>query len=113
MLAYTGGQTVGEGTYRSIDMDGRMATACAVPSAAGTSGYAGMSSIVMLLSGPFTGFLYAMLMPVIGIATVAALSARMVLETLYYLAVKSVSCGWRPQNAYLWGRKKSTGAARK
>jgi hypothetical protein len=104
MLTYTGRHTVGGGTYRGIDAAGEAALA-----AAGTAGGARMSSAVTLLWGTVAGFLYSMLMPVIGIATVAALSARLVLGTLYHLAVKSVSCGWRPQNAYLSGRKKTQG----
>jgi hypothetical protein len=31
----------------------------------------------------------------------------MVLGTLYHLAAKSVSFGWRPNNAYLSGKKKT------
>lgn len=113
MLTYTGGHTVGRGTHRDpaggrrIDGDPEAALA-----GAGTAEYAGTPSAVTLLWGPVAGFLYALLMPVIGIATVAALSARMVPRALYHLAVKSVSCGWRPQNAYLSGRKK-TGGTRK
>jgi hypothetical protein len=104
MLAYTGGHTDGRGTHRGIDGAGGVALA-----GEGTTGYARMSSVATVLWGPVVGFLYALLMPVIGIATVAALSARMVLGTLHHLAVKSISYGWRPQNAYLSGRKKIQG----
>jgi len=45
-------------------------------------------------------------MPFIGIATVAALSVRMGLGALYRPAAKTVSFGWKPQNAYLAGKKK-------
>lgn len=113
MLTYTGGHTVAKGTYRNLS-DGRRIVVAgeAVLAGAGPAEYSGMSSAVVLLSGPVIGFLYSMLMPVIGIATVAVLSARMVLGTLYHLAMKSVSSGWRPQNTYLSGRRRP-GEARK
>ena len=71
---------------------------------------AGMSQAVMLLSGPVVGLFYAVLMPFIGIATVAILAGRRVLDGLYDLAAKSVSFGWTPGNAYLSGKKKRSGA---
>jgi hypothetical protein len=108
MLTYTGGQTAGKGTYWDLASGRRIdVTSEAVLAGTGTAKYVRMPSGVVLISGPVIGLLYAILMPLIGIATVAALSARMVLGTLYHLAAKSVSFGWRPQNAYLSGKKKS------
>ena len=108
MLTYTGGNKVGTGTYWDlasglrIDISGE-----AVLAGAGTAKYVRMSPGVMLISGPVIGFIYAILMPLIGIATVAALSVRMALGALYNLAAKSVSFVWRPNNAYLLGKKKT------
>jgi hypothetical protein len=107
MLTYKGGHTVGKGTYwdlasgRRIDVPGE-----AILAGGGTATYVRMPSGVMLISGPVIGLLYAILMPFIGIATVAALSVSKGLGALYNMAVKSVSFGWRPQNAYLSGKKK-------
>ena len=108
MHTYTGGNKVGTGTYWDlasglrIDVSGE-----AVLAGAGTSKYVRMSPGVVLIAGPVTGLLYAILMPLIGIATVAALSVRMVLGSLYRPAAKNVSFGWRPNNAYLSGKKKT------
>ena len=107
MLTYKGGQAAGRGTYwdlasgRRIDVFGE-----AILAGGGTATYVKMSSGVMLLSETVIGLLYAILMPFIGIATVAALSVRVGLGTLYHMAAESVSFGWRPQNAYLSGKKK-------
>ncbi len=110
MLTYKGGYTVGKGTYwdltngRRIDVPGE-----AVLAGGGGATYIRMSPGVMLLSGPIIGLLYAILMPFLGIATVATLGARTVLVTIYHAAAKSVSFGWRPKNAYLSGKKKKGG----
>jgi hypothetical protein len=106
MLTYKGGHAVGRGTYwdlangRRIDVFGE-----AILAGGGTATYVRMPSGVMLLSGPVIGLLYAILMPFIGIAAVAALSVRVGLGALYHMAAKSVSFGWRPRNAYLSGKK--------
>jgi hypothetical protein len=72
-----------------------------------------MSSAVMLLSGPIIGLLYAVLMPIIGIATVVTLAVRAVLQGMYNLAAKSISFGWQPMSAYLAGKKKKKEAGKK
>ncbi len=107
MLTYKGGHTVGKGTYWDLTSGRRIDVLNeTVLAGGGTATYVRMSSGVMLLSGPVIGLLYAMLMPFIGIATVATLAVRTVLGTLYHVAAKSVSFGWRPRNAYLSGKKK-------
>jgi hypothetical protein len=60
----------------------------------------------MLLSGPFIGLLYAILLPIIGIVTVAAFAGRGILRGMYNLVAKSVSFGWQPKNAYLSGKRR-------
>ena len=79
----------------------------------GTATYVRMSSAVMLLSGPVIGLLYAILMPFIGIATVATLAVREVLGGLYELVAKSIYFGWQPKNAYLAGKKHKKGEGKK
>ena len=107
MLTYKGGHKVGKGTYwdltsgRRIDVSGE-----AVLEGGGSATYFRMSSAVMLLSGPVIGLLYAILMPVIGLATVVTLGIRTVLGGMYNLVAKSISFGWQPKNAYLAGKKK-------
>ncbi|HAM51942.1 MAG TPA: hypothetical protein DCP92_15110 [Nitrospiraceae bacterium] len=106
MLTYKGGQTVGKGTYWDLASGRRVDVTSEAVLAGGTATYVRMSAGVMLLSGPLIGLLYTILMPFIGIASLAALAARSGLGGLYNLAAKSVSFGWRPINAYLSGRKK-------
>jgi hypothetical protein len=107
MLINKGGHRVSKGTYWDLRVGQRIdiADEGTLPGDE-TSTYLRMPSSVMLLSGPIIGLLYAILMPVIGIATVATLAVRKVLGGLYNLAAKSISFGWRPLNAYLSGKKK-------
>ncbi len=107
MLTYKGGYKVGKGTYWDL-ANGRRIDVLneAVLDGGGSATYVRMSAGVMLLSGPIMGLLYAILMPVIGLATVAALAVRTVLGGTYNLVARSISFGWQPKNAYLSGKKK-------
>ena len=106
MLTTKGGHKVGKGTYWDLRKGHRIDISHeGVLPGDETATYFRMSSGVMLLFGPIVGLLYAILMPVIGIATVAALAVRKVLEGPYHLVAKSISFGWQPKNAYLAGRK--------
>jgi hypothetical protein len=106
MLTYKGGHAVGRGTYWDLASGRRIDVFSeAILAGGGTVTYVRMPSVVMLLSGTVNGLLYAILMPFISIATVAALSVRVGLGALYHMAANSVSFGWRPQNAYLAGKK--------
>lgn len=107
MFTNKGGHRVGKGTYWDLRKGHRIdiADEGVLPGDESTT-YLRMPVGVMLLSGPFIGLLYAILMPFIGIATVATLAVRKVLGGLYNLAAKSISFGWRPENAYLSGKKK-------
>jgi hypothetical protein len=107
MFINKGGQRVNKGTYWDLLAGHRIdiVEEGILPNT-GKATYIRMSSGMMLLVGPIIGLLYAILMPFIGIATVAALAVRKTLEGLSNLATKSVSFGWRPTNAYLSGKKK-------
>jgi hypothetical protein len=106
MLTYKGGNKVGMGTYWDLANGRRIDVVNEdVLAGKGTTTYVRMSSTVMLLSGPFIGLLYAILLPFIGIATVATLAVRKILGGLYNLGVKSISFGWQPRSAYLAGKK--------
>jgi hypothetical protein len=107
MLTYKGGHKVGKGTYWDLANGRRIDVASEGVLAGGeTATYVRMSSAVMLLSGPFIGLLYAILMPFIGIAAAVVLSMRKAVDGLHTLVAKSISFGWRPSNAYLAGKKK-------
>jgi hypothetical protein len=107
MLTYKGGNTVGKGTYWDLSSGRRIDVVTAdVLAGNGTATYVRMSPAVVLLSGPFIGLLYAILMPFIGIAAVVTLAVRKDLGGLYDLVAKTISFGWQPRNAYLAGKKK-------
>ena len=107
MLTYKGGHTVGKGTYWDLANGRRIDVASEDVLAGGeTATYVRMSSVVMLVSGPFIGLLYAILMPFIGIATAVVLAVRKVVGGLHNLVAKSVSFGWQPGSAHLAGKKK-------
>jgi hypothetical protein len=107
MFTYKGGNKVGQGTYwdlstgRRIDMSGE-----GILSGDGTSTYYRMSSAAMLIIGPLLGLLYVVLLPFIGIATIAMLMTRKIVGGLLGLIGRSLSFGWRPKEAYLSGKKK-------
>lgn len=107
MFTYKGGSRVGRGTYWDLRIGLRVDVAEEdILPGDGASSYLKMPVAVMLLSGPIIGLLYAILMPVIGIGTVVVFAVRGILTGMYNLAVKTVSFGWRPRNAYLSGKKK-------
>lgn len=107
MFRYKGGSRVSKGTYWNLRKGIRIDAADEeiLPGDAAST-YLKMPLAVMLLSGPVFGLIYAILMPFIGIATVAALAVRGVLRGMYNVTVKTISFGWRPGNAYLSGKKK-------
>ncbi len=106
MLTYKGGNKVGKGTYWDLAHGRRIDVASEGVLAGEGTTYFRMSSAVMLLSGPVIGLLYAVLLPIIGIATVVTLAVGKVVQGMYNLAAKSISFGWQPKNAYLAGKKK-------
>lgn len=109
MLRYTGGSKVGKGTYWNLRKGLRVDVAAeeVLPGDAAAI-YLKMPMAVMLLTGPFIGLVYAVLMPFIGIGTVVVIGVRAALRGMYNLAAKTISFGWRPSDAYLAGKKKKT-----
>jgi len=61
---------------------------------------------VMLLAAPIMGLAFVVLLPFIGIATLAAVAGRKALGGMTSVAGKTISFGWRPVEAYLAGKKK-------
>jgi hypothetical protein len=62
--------------------------------------------VVLLLMAPFIGLAYVIALPFVLIATVAALVGRKVVGTIFNLMGNLVSFSWRPDEAYLGGKKK-------
>ncbi len=107
MLTYKSGNSVGKGTYWELANGQRIdVTSEAVLMGDGSAKYLKMPTVVMLIVGPVIGLLYAILMPLIGMVTVAGLAVRTIVGGLYDLAARSISFGWRPGSAYLTGKKK-------
>jgi len=107
MLTYKSGNSVGKGTYWELTTGQRIDVAHeAVLMGGGNAGYFKMPAVVLLLVGPLIGLLYVILMPLIGMVTVAVLALRSILGGLYDLAARSISFGWQPGSAYLTGKKK-------
>ncbi len=106
MLTYRAGQKAGKGTYWNVSSGQRIdvLTEAVLPGGSGT--FIRSSPGIILLAAPVIGMLYAVWLPFIGIATAATVATGVVTAGLYNLAVKSVSFGWRPKNAYLSGKKK-------
>jgi hypothetical protein len=61
---------------------------------------------VLLLVAPFVGLVYVIALPFVFIATVAALVGRKLAEGIFNLLGNLVSFSWRPDEAYLGGKKK-------
>jgi hypothetical protein len=68
--------------------------------------YIKAKSGLVLLAGPLLGLVFAMFLPLIGIAMTMGQVGRKVAESAVGHAVQSVSFGWRPIEAYLAGRKR-------
>lgn len=106
MLRYRGGDKVEKGTYWDISSGGRtdIGEDGVLPGGEDVS-YLKLPTAVMLLLGPVIGFIYVVFLPVIAIATVAALAVGKLFGGL----VKGMSFGWRPATAHLGGKKKKKG----
>jgi hypothetical protein len=107
MFTNKGGRKVGKGTYWDLRKGHRVDIAHeGILPGDESSNYIRMPVGAMLLLGPIIGLLYAILMPFIGVATIATLAGRKVFAGLYNIAAKTISFGWRPTIAYLTGKKK-------
>jgi hypothetical protein len=61
---------------------------------------------VLLLAAPFIVLAYVVALPFVLCATVAALAARKLGGAIYNLMGNLVSFSWRPDEAYLGGKKR-------
>jgi hypothetical protein len=107
MFKYTGGQTVGSGTYWDIMTGTRVdfEQEGTLPGGNGAK-YLKASSSVILLVGPIFGLAYVVFLPIIGIGTALSLLVRKTLGGVFSLGKHMVSFGWRPTEAYLGGKNK-------
>ncbi len=109
-----GGQKAGKGTYWDMENGSRidLAEEGVLPGGHETL-YVKAPSALVLAAGPLLGLVFAVFLPFIGIAMAVVLAARKVGEGVRDAAASSVSFAWRPVEAYLTGRKKKGGRARK
>jgi hypothetical protein len=114
MFKYTGGQTVGSGTYWDMmtgtrvdfDQEGTL------PGGNGVK-YLKASSSAILLLGPIIGLAYVVFLPIMGVVTVLSLMTRKILGSVFSLGKHIVSFGWRPAEAYLGGKNKKKDDSKK
>jgi hypothetical protein len=108
MLNYKAGQRVGKGTYWDLSKGQRIDVEQeTVLGGDASSTYYRIPASIMLLAGPVIGLFYVIVLPFIGIATIASLATGRVVSGVLGLIGKSLSFGWRPREAYLSGKKKS------
>ena len=112
MLTYKSGHKVRKGTYWDLSTGHRIDVEeeCALTGGPSAT-YLRMPSGMMLLVGPVIGLLYVLCVPIIGIATIAALATGKAANGVLSLIGKSLSFGWRPKEAYLSGKKKNKKSA--
>jgi hypothetical protein len=106
-LAHTGGQTVSAGNYWNFSTGERVhvRNSETLPGDADTSYYR-LPPVAMLLLAPLLGLVYAVFLPLIGIAMLVTLLGRKLFGGLLDGFWKTAAFGWRPSEAYLLGRKK-------
>ncbi len=110
MLTHKSGSIVGKGTYWELANGQRIDVVQeAMLMGDGNVRYLKMPTVVMLVAGPVAGLLYTIMLPFIGMVTVAGIALRTIIGGLYDLAAWSISLGWRPGSAYLTGKKKKDG----
>lgn len=110
-MLYRGGHKAGTGTYWNV-MSGRridLAKEGVLPGEEKAI-YIKAPAIVVLLSAPILGLLFAVFLPFIGIAMTVTIVAKKLTNSVANAAAKSFSFGWRPVEAYLAGRKRKKAA---
>ncbi len=101
-----GGETVGKGNYWNFSTGERVRIEDrgVLPGNASDSYYKA-SPVALLIAGPPLGLLYAVFLPFIGIAMLAAVASRKLFGGVLRTAWKGAAFSWKPSEAYLIGRK--------
>ncbi|MBI4823727.1 MAG: hypothetical protein HY805_05800 [Nitrospirae bacterium] len=105
-LKKIGGETVGKGNYWNISTGERvhMDSAGILPGDE-KAHYYKLPPLVMLLTAPIIGLLYAVFLPFIGIAMLIVVAGRRLFGGSAALR-KGATFSWKPSEAYLAGKKK-------
>ena len=113
-MLYKGGHKAGKGTYwdtatgERLDVEQEQ-----VLPGEGTRMYIKAPAAVMLMAGPILGLIFAIFLPVVGIAMTLVQAVKKLGEGIAEATAASMSFGWRPIEAYLTGRKKRKEARQK
>ena len=106
MLKHRGEEKAGKGTYWNFSAGERihLTEEGVLPGSKETTYYK-LSPITILLLGPIFGFAYAVCMPFIGIAVIAKVVGQKVGQGVVRVVGSAISMGWRPNEAYLEGKR--------
>ena len=109
MFGFKGGQKVGKGTYWNI-ADGSRVDILDEGRLPGddSAKYARFPACIVLLAGPAIGLLYVIAMPFMAVVTIAILLAKKITTGILNLLGSLISFEWRPSEAHLAGKKKSS-----
>ncbi len=106
-LKRVGGQRVERGGYWNAHAGDyvRLSESGVLPGEASDT-YFKVPAPVMLLAAPLLGLVYALFLPFVGLAMVAALVARKLWSGAVGALWRAAAFGWQPAEAYLSGRAK-------
>ncbi len=109
-----GGRTVKAGSYWNLANGNRvhMEQEGVLPGD-GNIRYIKAPAAVMLMAAPAIGLVFAVFLPFIGLAMALSLIGKKLAAGAASAAVRSVTFGWRPIEAYLAGRKTKKEASAK
>jgi hypothetical protein len=106
MLKHRGEEKAGKGTYWNFSTGERIRlTGDGVLPGPATTTYYRLSPLTILLLGPIFGLAYFVFMPFIGIVVITKIVGQEVLNGAVRVVGDTISMGWRPNEAYLEGKK--------
>ena len=107
MIKHRGEEKAGRGTYWNFSAGERIhLTEDGVLPGSKETTYYKLSPVAILILGPIFGLGYVVLLPFIGIAMVTNVVGQKVLNGAARLVGDTISMGWRPNEAYLEGKRK-------
>ena len=107
MFRYEGGQNVGQGTYWNItDRTVVPIVAKGLFSRDDSAKYTSVPPSIVLLAGPVIGLFYIIVLPFMTLITIVALLGEKPHTGLSGILGSLVPFRWRPDEAYLTGKKR-------
>ncbi len=106
MLKHRGNEKAGKGTYWNFSARERIhLTGDGVLPGSKETTYYKLSPLTILLLSPIFGLGYVVFLPFIGIAVITNAVGQKVLNGAARVVGDTISMGWRPNEAYLEGKK--------